>query len=396
MQAFVMNLKFESVCLIDKFESFIWTERYSGAGDFEIYMPFDKTVFDLAKQNYYVWIKGSNQTMIIEEVQIETDFETGLHLRLSGRSLESILDRRVVLPDPSLEGKIETNVTTGHIIEDLLNKNVIAPTETGRKINNFVFEKSADNQITDPADRYYGYSEEAGKNLYDVIVEKCSNAHLGFRVSLSNDNRFVFKLYSGTDRSYRQEKNSYVVFSPGFENLKQSSYVESDKTFKNVAITKGEGYQLLEYKNDWSKENEAEKKNESVTAVLSIANTENFAPGAEDIGLNRREVYVDAGSVQSQDPATDESNLTQSVFIAYLQLKGASEVIANPRTKTFEGQIDTNKMFTYGTDFFEGDIVQIMNEYGIGDAVRIIEIVRSEDTSGYTLYPTFRSLDANE
>lgn len=58
-------------------------------------------------------------------------------------------------------------------------------------------------------------------------------------------------------------------------------------------------------------------------------------------------------------------------------------------TKTFEGQIEAARTFVYGRDFYKGDVVQIVNEYGIESKVRVTEIVRVQDAAGYEMYPTF-------
>lgn len=49
-------------------------------------------------------------------------------------------------------------------------------------------------------------------------------------------------------------------------------------------------------------------------------------------------------------------------------------------------------MFRYGEDFFNGDIVQIANEYGHETQARILEIVQSEDENGFSVYPTFKTI----
>lgn len=60
---------------------------------------------------------------------------------------------------------------------------------------------------------------------------------------------------------------------------------------------------------------------------------------------------------------------------------------------SFEGETETTIMFQYGKDFFNGDIVQIANEYGHETKARILEIVRSEDKDGYSVYPTFKTIE---
>lgn len=40
-------------------------------------------------------------------------------------------------------------------------------------------------------------------------------------------------------------------------------------------------------------------------------------------------------------------------------------------------------------DYFLGDVVQVINEYGISAAPRIVEIIESEDENGKSTVPTF-------
>ena len=49
-------------------------------------------------------------------------------------------------------------------------------------------------------------------------------------------------------------------------------------------------------------------------------------------------------------------------------------------------------MFRYGEDFFNGDVVQIANEYGHETKARILEIVMSENEEGTSVYPTFKTI----
>ena len=65
----------------------------------------------------------------------------------------------------------------------------------------------------------------------------------------------------------------------------------------------------------------------------------------------------------------------------------------NVSITSFEGETETTIMFQYGKDFFNGDIVQIANEYGHETKARILEIVRSEDKDGYSVYPTFKTIE---
>lgn len=348
MEVLIMDEKFQQVCLIDAFESLIWTERYHGFGDFEIYTPANAELMKTVKQDYYAWLKDSDQVMIVEEVQIGTEVETGGHLTISGRSLESILDRRIVWQQTVLNGNLQNG------IKKLITENVISPVIADRKIAGFVFQESKDPYITGLTIR----AQYTGDNLYETIETICKAYNLGFQIILNEQNQFVFSLYSGADRSYDQSVNPYVVFSPKFENIINSNYLESKKTLKNVTLVAGED-------------------------AGSTRRTRIVGTGKD---LNRREIYTDARDIQSE---TQDGKLSDGEYNAQLGQRGKEKLSEYQLTKSFEGQVESTQTFVYGKDFYKGDIVQIVNEYGIESKVRVIEIVRAQDTTGYETYPTF-------
>ena len=348
MEVLIMDEKFQHVCLIDAFESLIWTERYHGFGDFEIYTPANAELMKTVKQDYYAWLKDSDQVMNVEEVQIGTEVETGGHLTISGRSLESILDRRIIWQQTVLNGNLQNG------IKKLITENVISPVIADRKISGFVFQESKDPYIMGLTIR----AQYTGDNLYETIETICKAYNLGFRIMLNEQNQFVFSLYSGADRSYDQSVNPYVVFSPKFENIINSNYLESKKTLKNVTLIAGED-------------------------AGSSRRTRIVGTGKD---LSRREVYTDARDIQSE---TQDGKLSDSEYNAQLVQRGKEKLSECQLIKSFEGQVETTHSFVYGEDFYKGDIVQIVNEYGIESKVRVIEIVRSRDVTGYETYPTF-------
>ena len=351
MELLVLDEQFTAIKLLDTFESLLWTERYYSCGDFELYVPVSTTLFNLLKQDYYLWLKEADNVMIIETKQIETDVEDGSKLAITGRGLESILERRVIFYQTILSGSFQDG------IEKLLNENIISPADANRRIDNFIFEASSDPTILSlTIDAQFH-----GENLYETIQVLCETNKVGFRVRLNN-NQFVFQLYSGTDRSYDQSRNPYVVFSPNFDNLVNSNYLESKKTLATFALVGGEG-------------EGAERKMTTVTA-----------PNGGGSGLNRREIFVEAGGVSTN---VDGEEISEEEYLAQLAQKGREELAENVETKSFEGQCETTRLFVYGEDFFMGDIVQVANEYGIEARTRVVEFIRSQDTNGTDTYPTF-------
>ena len=358
MEVLVLNKEFRAMTLLDNFESLIWTERYLGAGDFEFYTPMTRDLFDACGVGYYLWMKDSDRVMIIEDRQISTDVERGNYMIISGRSLESILDRRIVWEQTILQGKIV------NMIERLLNENVIKPSISARKISNFVYKKTTDPDILEMTIS----KQFTGDNLYDALIELCSMRNIGFKITLNDQNQFVFELYKGVDRSYDAPFNtSYVVFSPKFDNVITSNYLESMTTLKNLTLVAGEDEGLVRR-----------------TYVVGEVNSS---------GLDRRELYTDARDIQSE---TEEGPLSVGDYNALLAERGLEKLAENKKTTAFDGALETRGNFVYGEDFFIGDIVQFVNEYGIEAKVRVTEFIRSQDLTGYNTYPTLEIIDEDD
>ncbi len=345
MDIFILNENFETVDIIDTYESIIWTDRYNSFGDFEIYTNFDVRMLQKIKQDYYLMTLQSEHIMIIEGLEIDSDAETGNHLRITGRSLESILDRRIIWEQTSVTGSLQD------ALKKLINEAIISPTMEDRQISNFIFEDSTDERITGLTLE----SQYTGDNLYDIVESVCQTNYIGFKITLNDQNQFVFKLYMGIDRSYDQEVNPYVVFSPNYENIINSNYVDSTEVMKNVTLVAGED------------QGSARK-----TLIVGSGT-----------GLTRRELFTDARDIQSEKVSDYNEALKQ---------RGLEGLIENSRTVNFEGEVDAVRMFVYNEDFFMGDIIQIANEYGIEGAARVVEFIHNEDANGRKQYPTFEAI----
>ena len=353
MDVTVLNTNLDAISIVDVYESFIWTDRYYEYGDFELFTSMTDTILSYIRQDYYLQSRESEHVMIIEKIRINSDSENGNHITVTGRSLESILDRRIVWGQKTITGNLQNGIRT------LLNENVISPADNKRRISNFIFEASTDPAITSlKIDAQY-----TGDNLYDVINKICSERSIGFKVTLNNNKQFVFKLYAGADRSYDQSVNPYVIFSPKFENIINSNYVESKSALKTVTLVGGEG------------EGSARK----------------YTTVGGGSGLNRRELFTDARDISSD--VGDGVVLSDAAYTAQLQQRGKEKLAENTDVTSLEGQVETTVMFRYGEDFFNGDVVQIANEYGHETKARIVEIVMSEDEDGNSVYPTFKTIE---
>ena len=138
MELIVLDTSLKMLSVLDTFESLIWTERYSAYGDFEVYTSINDSVLEILKDDYYLWLKESDQTMIVEDRKIESDAENGNHFTVTGRSLESILERRIIWKQTILSGNFQNG------IKKLLDENIINPSDASRKVEGLIFEASTE------------------------------------------------------------------------------------------------------------------------------------------------------------------------------------------------------------------------------------------------------------
>ena len=356
MELLVLNTDYESIAVIDTYESFIWTDRYNSYGDFEIVFAMDESFLRYLKEDNYFWLKDSEHTMIIEDIRIDADTEDGNRLIVTGRSLESILERRIIWGQKVFTGNLQTAIQT------MLTECIISPSIEDRKISNFRFAESADPKITSlTIDNQY-----TGDDLYTVIKGLCEENNIGFKIVLTDDNWFEFSLYAGVDRSYDQTENPYVVFSPNFENIINSNYFSSKASYRNVTLVEGEG-----------------EGTDRKTAVVGSGS-----------GINRREVFTDARDISSK--TEDGVTLSDDEYYAQLRSKGLKTLADHSITTAFEGEVEATKLFKYGEDFYIGDIVQIANEYGNEGSAYISELIISRSKEGFSVYPTFKTISKKE
>jgi hypothetical protein len=352
MDITILNTNKERVHTLDTFSSLIWNELYSGYGNFEIYTPLNLSSYVFMQEDYYVTIPDSKKSMIIETRAIKTDKQHGDVLFVTGRSLESIITRRIVWAQTLLYGNLQNSIHT------LFCDSIINATDETRRIPNFVFEDSTDDYILSLEADLQLY----GDNLYTVVKEMCDIYGLGFELVFDSSYNFHFRLYNGVDRSYDQLLVPWVVFSPEYDNLLSSEYNVDKRYLKTVSLILGTGEGL-----------------ERQAAVAAL-------PGGAGTGLNRREIYTDGSDVAQE---VNGVVLPPEEYENHLITKGSVSLSENVKEEYFEGEIDHEINFVFPRDFGLGDIVQIENQYGNVGKARVTEILRRIDQTGKRIYPTF-------
>lgn len=349
MDIYVMDGLNGVVDIVDTFQSVIWNIQFFGVSDFELQvagtakniaaLQVDKLLvrdIDMGDNEYH-------NVMMIESRELSYDIDYGWILTCRGSGIKKIVGRRIIWNQTNLNGSVEKG------IRNIINNNIINPKTTSRKITNFVLDTL--NGYTDTFD-----VQLLGENIADWLENVGQLYGIGWDVYIKN-NKYVFSLKKGTDRTFNQNSVTPVIFSPEYDNLLSSTYTYEKNDYRNAALIGGEG-------------NGTNQR----TATIGTAT-----------GLDRYETYIDGGSVSSNGEI-----ITEATYYKMLQDYG-KEKLSNISTyvEKFEGEVIANGMYTLNEDYFLGDLVQIVNENGISAVSRIIEIIYSEDANGISLIPTF-------
>lgn len=355
MEIYFLNSDFEDIYLLDSFKSLIWTDRYWQCGDLDIVLPPKESVLDILPDTEYFRIEESEHNMLLDSYGIESDLEKGDELVIQGRSLESILDRRIIWDGLNLSGNLQTEV------QRILTDNVIDPSNTDRDLP-FVFLTNSLASITGLTID----SQFCGELVYDAICDICKANEIGFEVYYVEATQlFSFKLYAGLDRSYDQSDNTSVAFTTALENLVNANYIDTKKHLKTVCLVAGE---------------------EGVGNVRTTVTVS--APGGALTRLNRRELYLES----SVNRTTPDGDLTEAEYLLQLEGKGRENLAKKVHVQVFDGEVDTT-MYDYGDEFYMGDIIQIADEYGHQTKSRVVEMIYSQNKEGIKIYPTFQTVE---
>lgn len=358
MQLHVLDEYYRRKTLIDNFESMIWTERFSSIGDFELLILSNVKNRAQLSPGSMLGIDESQRVMVVETVEATQDNEGRQLLSVKGRSLELLLEERVLsayFASPfSSWGDSGFPVALANSMFDYVVRDLNMSIDDG-----IPFLTAGASPMFDtvgdivPSTDNIAIGFDGPVVLYTAIKDLCDRYALGFRlVSETDESKLYFEIYTGKDRRSSQNILPPVVFSPDLDNLTNVSSLESIAIYKNTAYVYG-----------------ANGK-----AIVIGGET-----GQSQTGVARRVLIVDASDItDAAGPALD----------ALLQARGLEELAKNKKVRAFDGEISQFSMYTYNDSYLLGDLVEMRTEDGVIKYVRVIEQIFVSDANGDRSYPS--------
>ena len=348
------NLRRDAV--IEGFQSFIWTERYSDLGDFQIVTKstlFNKT---LLRTGVWIGMKESDRIMKIESVNDKTEDDGKKNLIITGRSFESILQDRVAMP----------------LLGDLTTTPKWEITGTPIEIAQYIFDQICVLCVLDPNDTIPFYTPGTllppggipepneivtitfdPSDVFNNIKQICDIWLLGFRFVKNGDaGEIYFEIYTGTDRTSGQTDIPAVIFSPDLESFDKTSVLSSIAAQKTVAYVFAKNAAIIVY---------ADGYDSSVS------------------GADRRVVLVKADDIDL--PAGPDLD-------AAMIQKGREELAKWRKIYAIDGELPKNVSYVYGIDYKLGDLIEERNPDGGANYLLVTEQIFVSDHEGERSYPT--------
>ena len=446
----VLDKNFNLVTTMTNYSSFIWTDRFFGAGDFELVVPAGPEIYNDIRVGYYISCDyfnnlelkrsengdvindeslGEIPLMIVETIEMKSNGENGAEFHITGRSLESILDRRIIWGGKTIKAKDAMgyeNYISDAII-DLIGENFgyymftkigsgsldsglnIQPTIARRSITSKTVNMET---IIDPdsVNRII-YGHEIGIEWPKTVDENnnvTSLKYLDTDIELTNDDTVYSAIYETlckygivSLRMYRRFRNfpinyettifddvtmihpkdsfSIRIMYPHRRFLKASDaliFSEQMGNLKDVNYVES----MVDYKN--------------VAYVTSSNETDDslFEPRIIDheLGMERREMHSQSDVTRSEEDGTERSKGSiANVMLA----QGQQDLNDHTKTYVFDGDITDIGNLDYKYDYDIGDIVTLVNTFGDSKDVMISEVTLSSTKDGIDVVPSFETME---
>lgn len=355
MEVYILDSLLRRTQVVDKFESLVWTERFSEIGDFELDL---KSTLESRGQflvGNRIAINNSYRVMTVETVEDVTDPDGKELLKVKGRSLEAILDDRVVkntMTDLTTDPSWTLVDTPGNIARTMFDHIIRLTSLSPSDGIPFLQPGSIfpDGTVLEPGTPITWTQNP--DSLYNAIKAVLDPYDLGFRLIRNFDqSELYFDVYAGNDRTSPVTPNAAVIFSPGLDNIQNTTELTNIQGSKNIAYVFS-------------------------PAGFKIVYGENVDPLTT--GFDRRVLMVNASDITVDNPDVDGAMIE----------RGTQELLKNRAQTMMDGEINQYINYIYGVDYDLGDLVEMRNKDGIITYKRVTEQIFVCDAQGERSYPT--------
>lgn len=423
MELLTLDTNYQPLNLVENFESLIWTERYTQAGDFELKSSNINEIVGLMPLESCVTLRNSTVPMVVESYKLENPKNERPTITVSGRSFETVLERRgsvnalapstirsawlieaarpsdaaylamrIVIGDaaryrnsvlmlPAVSPAVSANDAIPELLTPLpldyvdvfnaVSYNSASVYGVGEVVKSagYLWKAKVSGGLPTPSMSGSGAAawtrmeaiqsyEIKPQNLYGTILELLQMNYRGIKAvrPAIGGNKITVEIYNGanlTGAGDNSDPNVRFVIDAKFDQMDSATYLLSQQASTNVAYSYG--------------------SNGAQTVLKTTA--------VEPSGLARRVLIVD----NSGDDTVTSTDIRRTRALIELYKYNA--------TALFDGEVAEQIATGYNKDYFLGDIIKLVGEYGLEQNVRVVEFIRSQDNTGEKAYPTFEAVN---
>lgn len=332
------------VDVLRKYEYSQYQYKAREIGTFTINAMLDKENLYLMNKtkNYYVLL-DDDVFGVIESVKRESDSETSKVFAIKGSLALKLLEYRVIKGQVTFKGK------SYKYIEELVKQNLIMSDDSNRNIALAVEFEDEERlkQVCSIIDK-----QVTGGSLWDEISEvaEADKLRIILRPNVvvvntehpKNIDGWTLIIGAGEDRTRHRANNavSSVMFSQSLSNIANTDYIVDRSKLRNTVYIAGEG-----------EGTDRKWYNIDVNSDVTFG---------ERKGWNRRELWVDARDVQSEQ---DNVTLTDAEYEELMKQRADEKAKDNDLSEEYTATVtDITKQYTYKKDYNIGDFVTIADE----------------------------------
>jgi hypothetical protein len=356
MEVYILDSLYRRAEVVDRYDSLIWTERFSAAGDFELKLHSTLENRTRFVEGVKLAIIPSYRVMIVETVEDGIDDEGQEILTVKGPSLEAVLDQRMArsaMNDTTTNPSWTLTGTPKVIATQMFHDICVTGVLDAGDVIPLIHEGNIFTTDTVPAPTDTIEYVVSPDTLYNAEKTLCDQYLMGFRLIRNADtSQLWFDIYTGSDRTSHQTALPAVIFSSGLGNLHNTSELRSTALYKNAAYVITPVGTRIVYPDD-------------VDTTIS--------------GFDRRVLIVNADDITDTDSVVAQALMLQ---------RGIDELAQNRKVHAFDGEVSQTSQYVYGTDYNLGDLVETRNTDGVSNSMQVTEHIFVADSEGVRSYPT--------
>lgn len=375
MEIYILDKLLRPIDVVDEFISMIWTERNAEWGDFELVTLSTTSNVRRFVHGTMISITESKRVMIVEYTEETYDPDKGRTLKVKGRDLVSILEKRRAVYRSPFDDRIKPiwymsgwgpAGTARYMFwkmcvdADLVATDAIPFIQWGDgTIPAWETLYPPDTIEEDLVPQIHGQKIDS---LYNAIKGICDANDFGFRMyKHPEQSKLYFNVYTGNDRTTAQTELEPVIFSADMDTL-QNTTEFSDSTIEYNVV-----HVIYTYE---------EEGTGNPNSIDTIVYDPEFA--LEDgSGFDRKVKTIVITTIPEEVTNTLE----------YMEQLGKDELAKSRPLGALDGEVNQYSNYVYDVDYFLGDMVEVRSSTGASSFMRVEEQIIVQDSNGQRSYP---------